>query len=176
MYLLSELLKVLMLKLGWWQCITMRWNVMQNIVLFPSKLRSQGLDFQEMIVYSMPSEPLMVFANKLGVVMHHNSQSVVQNIGMHIYVCAVHTYTHMHAHIHTCMLACTHTHTHTTSFDSRMFNMCCFSSNMFLLASHLVLLLPLSWQNQTPDMGGKATTTDIIHAVIEEIKPKTRTR
>lgn len=31
-------------------------------------------------------------------------------------------------------------------------------------------------QNQTPDVGGTATTSDVINAIIEDIKPKTRTR
>ncbi|KAK7101754.1 hypothetical protein V1264_020088 [Littorina saxatilis] len=31
-------------------------------------------------------------------------------------------------------------------------------------------------QHQTPDMGGQATTTDVIQAIIDDIKPKTQTR
>ena len=31
-------------------------------------------------------------------------------------------------------------------------------------------------QHQTPDMGGQATTTDVVQAIIEDIKPKTQTR
>lgn len=31
-------------------------------------------------------------------------------------------------------------------------------------------------QHQTPDMGGQATTTDIVQGIIEDIKPKTQTR
>lgn len=31
------------------------------------------------------------------------------------------------------------------------------------------------FQFQTPDLCGKATTTDVVKAIIEDIKPKTRT-
>lgn len=29
------------------------------------------------------------------------------------------------------------------------------------------------WQVQTPDLGGQATTLEVIQAIIEDIKPKT---
>jgi isocitrate/isopropylmalate dehydrogenase len=30
------------------------------------------------------------------------------------------------------------------------------------------------FQVHTPDLGGQATTTDVIHAIIQELKPKTK--